>query len=235
MIEQMVIAGSGYGTRMSDKINKKHTKCLIEISGRPLLDIQIDWAIQAGITKFCISAKPEDREQITKICKKYNVNFVLRTGEKTFQEVPSLFKDILDDRFIFVGGHTPILTSHLIEMIKASNNFKYIVSSYNNKLNPIPKKERILVEYSPERYKLIYDKDFLTEDHFYLKNPYIIDKSIINQTKKDDFIKTQLFYIFKEWENGTSVKSVINPFPVEFNTDNEFQITKKFILRYLKS
>lgn len=94
MIKQMIIAGSGFGTRMSDRINKRHTKSLIKIKGRELIDIQIDWAVRAGIKKFCISAKKEDQKIITKICKRYDIDFTLRTGEKTFQEVPSLFWDM---------------------------------------------------------------------------------------------------------------------------------------------
>lgn len=70
-------------------------------------------------------------------------------------------------------------------MIQTSFKHRYVVSSYDNKLNIIPKKERILVEYSPERYKLIYDGDPLLADHFYLKNPYIIDKKIVEQVKKE--------------------------------------------------
>lgn len=235
MITQMVIAGSGYGTRMSETINIRHTKSLIVVSGRHLIDIQLSWAISGGIKNFCISVKPEDRNVIEGICSKYKANFIFRTGEKTFQEVPSLFLDVLDDRFIFVGGHTPILPTHIEKMINAARYYRYIVSSYDNKYNAIPKKERIIVnrDISSEGYALVYNKDHLPENHFYLKNPYIIDRGIVNSVRDGFFIKTPLFYIFKEWENGASVISVNNEFPVEFNTDDEFIRTKKFLDKHL--
>jgi len=236
MIKQMVIAGSGYGTRMSNTINKRHTKSLIYVFGRYLLDIQLDWAIRSGIKTFCMSVKPEDQELVNSICIKHDASFIFRTGEKTFQEVPSLFTDVLDDRFIFVGGHTPILPSHLKKMIEASNNYYYVVSAYDNTENVIPKKKRILVDrdFTPERYSLIYDNDILLDNHFYLKNPYIIDRRVVEAVKDNSFIKTPLFYVFKEWEKGSSVISVNNEFPVEFNTDNEFFRTKEFLRKYLE-
>lgn len=236
MVKQMLIAGSGYGTRMSNAINKRHCKPLIYIFGRYLLDIQLDWAIRAGINNFCISVKPEDQKKVNTICAKYDANFVFRTGEKSFQEVPSLFEDVLDERFIFVGGHTPIPCDHLQKMINAADDYRYVVSAYNNTKNVIPKKKRIIIDrsHNPERYILIYDNDILPEKHYFLKNPYIIDKRVVKAVKKAAFEKTPLFYIFKEWERGSSVISVDNEFPVEFNTDEEFYRTKAFLSKCLK-
>jgi hypothetical protein len=120
-------------------------------------------------------------------------------------------------------------------MIDVAHYYRYVVSSYDNKRNNVPKKERIAVyrDISPERYALIYNNDYLPENHYYLKNPYIIDTRIVNFTKDGLFIKTPLFYIFKEWENGASVISLDNEFPVEFNTDDEFIRTKRFLEKHL--
>ena len=46
--------------------------------------------------------------------------------------------------------------------------------------------------------------------------------------------KHPLFYIFKEYEKGSSVISINNDFPVEFNTDIEFMRTKDSLLKYLR-
>jgi GTP:adenosylcobinamide-phosphate guanylyltransferase len=236
MITQMIIAGSGYGTRMGDAINKRHTKSLIKVGGRYLLDVQLDWAIRSGINNFCISVKPEDQKIIDSICGKYSAIFTFRTGEATFQEVPSLFVDVLEDRFIFVGGHTPVLPTHLQKMIEAANYYRYVVSAYNNIYNAIPKKIRIIVDrnFSPEKYFLIYEDDVLPNNHYYLKNPYIVDRDIIESVKDNFFKKTPLFYIYKKWEKGCPVVSVDNEFPVEFNTNEEFYRTRDAIKKYFK-
>jgi len=236
MLKQMIIAGSGYGTRMSDSVNRRHTKSLIYVFGRTLLDIQIDWAIQAGIKSFCISVKPEDHDEVTTICAKYEADFIFRTGEKSFSEVPSIFEDLLDDHFIFVGGHTPVLPTHLTKMIIAAESYDYVVSAYDNMKNIICKKERIMVKRKDghEKYILIYESDDLPQNHFYLKNPYVINKGIVMQTKMHNFIKTPLFYIFKEYKKGSSVISISNDFPVEFNTDIEFIRTKNALRKYLE-
>ena len=47
----------------------------------------------------------------------------------------------------------------------------------------------------------------------------------------DNYQKTFSYYMFKSWENGTSMSGVRADMPPEFDYDNEFKEVKKFLRR----
>jgi NDP-sugar pyrophosphorylase family protein len=241
MVEQIIIAAGGMGSRMSEKLNPYKSKPLIESNGKPLIYYLILFAKEAGIKDFFISVNRDNKDTIDELSKSLGIKCLTRLTGDSFSKVPSLFADCLDEKFLVVCGHDPVPTEHILKLIEKAKDCEMVATAYSNECNKTQNKMRIVVNNpeSQDNNETYYVKDLnvdiLPENHFYSRNPYVISKDILGRTANDGFKKNAGYYIYQLWSEGKKVATIKATMPVEFDTDIEFLRTINFLDNYLKS
>ena len=231
----IIICAGGQGNRMSQDVNPRHSKPLIEINGTPLIELLIINAVSSGFRRFFISVNNNNSELIEQIVHKFDYEFKLKITGPNFASVPSLFLDDLDDTFLIVCGHDYIPVSHFKSLIDKAKNFDLVETAYRNIGNETANKRRIIIDGG--NYKPIdLNRDIITDQHIYVRNPYIINQQIVEDVIKDDFERSAGWHIYNNWKNNRySVGHVFTDIPVEFDTNDEYQRLMRYIERdYLK-
>ena len=153
------------------------------------------------------------------------------TGEN-FAQVPALFKDELDYKFLVVCGHDPVPTEHILALMEKSMTHDTVTTAYDNLYNTTTNRRRIRLHVTEEvqRFEMIdLDKDDVAEDHTYVRNPYVINQYILDQVIRSNFSVTAGYFVYKSWMEGGKVASVKAVMPVEFDTDTEFERTRQYL------
>lgn len=232
--KQALIMAGGLGSRMSPGLNPLKCKSLIKLGNQPLLGHLIDSLLQVGIKEFIFKTSKHCYSDIKQVVESKNLtNYELVEGGCGFRETPYFVKDSLDERFLFICGHQFLTTTHLQEMLTASEVSENVISIYNNKQYPMNKERRILYENESFRRVSIHEPGLLYDYH-YARNPYIIQRNIADIIRNDNYAKTFSYYMFKLWEQGISMKGVYVDMPPEFDYDQEFLQVKDFFLSYKK-
>jgi len=233
-LKSIVIAAGGIGSRMSRSLNRHRSKALIEYQGKPLIYYLISAAKDAGITNFYISVNEHNRSRIEAIANSMGINYKTRLTGNNFAQVPALFKDSLDYKFLVVCGHDPAPTEHLMALIDKSNTHDAVTTAYDNLTNTTSNKRRVRLHASEtgQRFEMIdIDKDTIPDDHTYVRNPYVINQDILDRVIRSDFSVTAGYFVYKSWTDGGKVTAVKAIMPVEFDTDAEFERTKRYLDR----
>ena len=144
MINQAVIACGGLGSRMSPGINRKRSKSLIEYRGFPLLQYLIFWCREVGFNEFLLGTDTHIREEVEGIAKKLGVTYELSVSAVSYKGVALSFGDSLDDHFLIVCGHHPVIPEHLRRMVAAAEHFDCVFSAYDSNLFTPNRHERII-------------------------------------------------------------------------------------------
>lgn len=219
---------------MSRSLNRHGSKALIEYHGKPLIYYLMLSAKDAGITKFFISVNEHNRSRIETIADSIGINYKTRLTGGNFAQVPSLFKDELEYKFLVVCGHDPVPTDHIMALLERSETHDAVVTAYDNLQNTTLNMRRIRLHTSGEiqRFEAIdLDKEAIPEDHTYVRNPYLINQDILDQVIKSNFEVTAGYFIYRSWLNGGKVTSVKAVMPVEFDIDTELERTIRYLDR----
>lgn len=231
-LKNIVIAAGGIGSRMSRSLNPHGSKPLIEYLGKPLIHYLIYSAKDAGITEFFISVNEHNRKRIEAIADSLGVRYKTRLTGENFAQVPALFKDSLDHKFLVVCGHDPVPTEHLLSLMDKSRTHDAVTTAYDNLYNTTTNQRRVTLSISGGRqhFEMIdLDKEVVTEDHTYVRNPYVINQDILEKVIRSNFSVTAGYFVYKAWADGGKVTSVKAIMPVEFDTDEEFERTKRYL------
>lgn len=235
-VTQVLIMAGGFGTRMSQSLNPLKCKSLIEFNGQSLIGHILDNLQEGGVEKFLIATNTHSHNAIASIVeskKIVNAFVIVANGETVvgnpeFGGVPYELKDYLDKRFLMVCGHHIISINHIKNMLTSSKKYENVFTAYSNKLYTMDKTKRIIYKNGNFEY-IDMDQDRFEEDHFYVRNPYILKKEIVESIHSNHYAETFSYYIFNNWKEGkSSLGVVIADMPPEFDYDSEFEKTKKF-------
>ncbi len=237
-VSQLVIAAGGVGSRMNSELNSFNSKALIEINGVPLIHYLLTSAKEAGITDFFISVNKNNKSKIRTIADYLDLNYITQLTGSNFAQVPALFRGSLNDKFLVVCGHDFIPTKHIKTLVDKSEFYDAITTAYSNIDNSTENKKRIqreIVKGVQTFKKINLNKEFVPNNHVYVRNPYMINKNILDKVIMDDFVRTAGYFIYESWVDGGNVTSVDASMPVEFDIESEFRRTEKYIKQYLKN
>ena len=239
MIKQIIIAAAGTGSRMSAKLNIHHSKSLIEYNGKPLIHYLLASAKKAGIKEFFITANKNNEHIIRKVCKSLDILPVIKIIQTGFKNVPFLFTEYLDEKFLIACGHHFIPPEHFKKLIRKAGKFDVVFSTYANPPYLLDKKRKVLIVENIKLSNKIYfklvdlEKETLPEYYTYARNPYSMSLKILKRFEKNKDYVSILAY--KHWLKGGSVTAITSPMPPEFDYDDEFFKTKKFMDSYFKT
>ena len=232
VVDSIVVAAGGIGSRMSQSLNIHRSKALIDYNGKPLIYYLLSSAKEAGISNFFISVNEHNKSKIEAIADSLEINYKTRLTGDNFAQVPTLFRDELDYKFLVICGHDPVPTHHIKSLLDKSEFYDAVTTAYDNINNTTENKKRIklnVINGIQEFEKIDLNKELVPNDHIYVRNPYIINQDILNQVIKCDYVRTAGYFIYQLWENGGKVTSVKATMPVEFDIDSEFKRTKKYL------
>lgn len=229
-VKQALILAGGLGSRMSREMNPLNCKSLIEIGGQSLLGHLIDSLVSVNITDFVITSNSHCDEQIHSIVEsKKLLNYKIIHGPNGFRGNPYLVKDFLQDRFLLVCGHHYVTTSHVKSMLESAKVSTNVISTYDNLRYPLNKERGIVCKNGIFNRISINDSN-LHNDYWYARNPYVVNKSIIQMVHNDNYQNTFSYYMFKAWESGVPMTDVLADMPPEFDYDNEFETLREFLM-----
>jgi len=236
MITDIVIAAGGIGSRMSSALNPHHSKPLIEYNGEALIKLLINSAKSAGLKKFFISINKKNYQTIKSIIEPFHVFYKLKQTGPNFASVPTIFKNNLSKRFLVVCGHDYISPTQFKKLIEKAEKFDVVVSAYRNINNETSNKRRIVRAPNNKYIAVDLNADNISQDHTYVRNPYIINHDILQDVIGDNFQRSAGYFIYKRWKAHKIRIGVVGVnFPVEFDTDEEFQRFKKYLVRDKKN
>jgi NDP-sugar pyrophosphorylase family protein len=238
VVKDIVIAAGGIGSRMSISLNSHRNKTLIEYYGKPLIYYLLSSAKKAGLVNFFISVNEHNQSKIESIANSLDINYKTRLTGNNFAQVPTLFKDELDYKFMVICGHDFVPTEHIKALLNESELNDAVTTAYENINNTTENKRRIILHINNgiQEFEMIdLNKQLVPEEHTYVRNPYIINKDILHQVIQSQYEFTAGYFIYKLWKNGGKVTSVKASMPVEFDTDKEFERTKKYLDSYLNN
>jgi len=213
-ITQALIMAGGVGARMSESINPFHSKPLIEYAEQSMLGHLLDNLYKTGIKNFLIATNQNSYNAIFSIVsnkKIPNIAVVVADGKTVagrpeYGAVPYEIKDFLKDRFLMVCGHHPVSILHIRKMLDSAKIYKNVFTAYPNNLYTMDKTKRVI--YNNGNFRFVnLEKDIISNKHFYVRNPYILQKEFIESTSIyiDDYRETFSFYIFKEWDEKKKI------------------------------
>jgi NDP-sugar pyrophosphorylase family protein len=230
--KQVVIMAGGFGSRLSSEVNPMRCKSLIELGGQTLIGHLIDSLKEVGITHFILKTSSHSHNKVKEILETKDLQECrLIEGDAGFRETPYLVKDLLDDRFLFICGHQIITANHLKSMLEKSRSVTNVISIYNNAQYPMNKERRIL--YDNRKFQRVSVSDpGLSYNHWYARNPYIIQKEIAQMIHDDNYSKTFSYYMFRLWETHGCLDGIYADMPPEFDYDHEFAIAKDFFIKH---
>lgn len=238
MTKQALIAAGGFGTRMSSNLNITNNKSLIKYAGQTMIGHLIDSLKDGGIKKFVFSTGNHNYKEIRDIVKSKNINSVVVPYQESngYRFIPYIWQDLLDDQFLFACGHHPLSSNLVRKMIQASNKTDCVITAYDNSVYPIDKQNEIL--YSGTKFKpLLNSVDTklhkIDPNHFYVRNPYVVKKSLIWLAEKEHFKYSFSYYIYMHWKLTKSLSVIKTSIPPEFDYDYEYEKTKVFLDNYL--
>ena len=239
MVKQIIIAAGGIGSRMSNSLNPRGCKSLIEYKGIPLIYYLLINAKEAGIKEFFISINEYNINIMKKIVDDIKIShIILPPSPNGFEGAPNLFKKYLDDRVLIACGHHFIPTKHFNSLIEYSKDFTAVYSAYLDPPQTISDQpRRTLIHNLEDPNRLRFEKvdlntDKVSSPFYYTRNPYIVTKEMIDNVEKNGFKKTVGFFIYKHWEEGGKVIAVKSIMPPEFDYDHEFIRTKDYMDKY---
>ena len=229
---EALIAAGGFGTRMSESLNPSNNKSLIEYGGQTLIGHLIDSLRDGGIERFVFSSGYHNFEAIKEEVKKKQIDAIVVPYYGEYRKIPYVWRDLLDEQFLFVCGHQPLTPEFVSEMIEASKKADSVITAYDNLKYPIRKEHKIL--YRKDLGKIVLTpvntkEDNIEDSHCYIRNPYFIKKKLIDFAEKEDFRYTFSYYIYLDWKEGGSLAVIESPVPPEFDYDDEFQMTEDFL------
>ncbi len=229
--KQAVIMAGGFGSRLSPEINPLKCKSLIKIGKQTNLGYLIDSLKKSGIAEFIFKTSKHSHDAVKDIILSKNLSsYELIEGNSGFRETPYFIKELLHDRFLFICGHQMVTPEHIKNMLEKSTSVKNVISLYNNAQYPLNKERRIL--YSNDMFQRVsINEPNLSYNHWYARNPYIVEKDIAEIIHKNNYEKTFSYYLFRLWEKHRSLDGVYANMPPEFDYDHEFTIVKDFFTK----
>lgn len=231
MVEQALIAASGYGTRLSPNNNPEKCKSLIAYGGQEMIGHLIDGLVQGGIKKFVFCAGEHTLQPVREIVRKKGIQAVVEhRHHETYRRIPLVWQDQLEDQFLFVCGHHPLSGLFVSQLLAASEKSNCVMTSYSSRLYPLRgKSHEIVYKESGEFREVEIQPDAKITDHKYVRNPYVVKKGVIDIAKSLDFKYSFSYYILKYWQARGFVSAVEAIMPPEFDYDDELDRTRLFI------
>jgi bifunctional N-acetylglucosamine-1-phosphate-uridyltransferase/glucosamine-1-phosphate-acetyltransferase GlmU-like protein len=232
MVDSIVIAAGGIGSRMSHSLNRHKSKALIEYNGKPLIHYLLSSAKEAGITNFFISVNEHNQSKIEAIADSLGIAYRTNLTGHNFAQVPALFKDELDYKFLVICGHDPVPKEHIQSLLDESKTHDAVTTAYDNLENITANKKRIRLHMVDgiQKFEMIdLNKDLVPENHVYVRNPYMINQDILQEVIGSHYEKTAGYFVYQLWKKGGQVTSIKATMPVEFDTDIEFERTRKYL------
>ncbi len=242
-VTQALIMAGGFGARLSQSINPHSCKSLIVHNGQALIGHLIDHLHEAGIVDMVIATNTHSHDQIYQIAQSKGVdpNFVVEEdgntyGKPEFAGVSYNLKHKLDERFLIVCGHHVVPKAHLEKMITSSEQYTTVATCYKSNtvllqktLVVEPDMKRTYVERSGFTQHLARDEQYGSSD-LYLRNPYVIDKIVVDASYADKHSKTFHEYILTENKRRSLTSGlVLAHMPPEFDYDWEYADSMSFL------
>ena len=137
----------------------------------------------------------------------------------------------MEDQFLFVCGHHPLSGSFVSQLIRASVESDCVMTSYSNLLYPLRGKshEIIFEDESGKFREAEIQPNAKVTNHRYVRNPYVVKRSVIDIAKSLNFKYSFSYYLLKYWQMWGSVSVVETTMPPEFDYDDELDRTRLFI------
>lgn len=247
-VKQVLIMAGGFGTRLSKNLNPNSCKSLILYKNQTLIAHLIDQIKEAGFSDIIIATNNHSQNAILSIAKEKGLdeNLVLvedgsTYGEPEFAGVPYNLREKLEERFLLVCGHHFVPSLYLKEMINNSNKYNNVMTGYLNNKESL---EKTLFKEPNLKRTYIKDNTFLNafardyldnKDLLYLRNPYIIDMSIVYASYEDKHRKPFHEYIINEnIKKNLPIGFVCASMPPEFDYDWEYEDTIKYLTTNFK-
>jgi dTDP-glucose pyrophosphorylase len=228
MIEEIVIAAGGSGTRIHKDYNPLSNKCLMSYNGKYIIQYVIELAKNAGISTFFISVNDEQRDLVEEICKGKHIKYRLAPPAKSFSYVPLLFEDHIQDKFFIVCGHQPIPTIHFQTMFKSSQNNDLVATTYSTTLQRL-NRQRVIITRQEQCPFQLKESEEVTLSEIYLSSPYILNRKAIEALRKNENIFSLSELMYYQSLNGYKIGCVSAIMPHEFDTIDEFVDTRRSI------
>ena len=103
------------------------------------------------------------------------------------------------------------------------------MSVYDNKLYGMDKHKRIIKKGDVLEYVDLNVKS-IPDDHWYVRNPYVLGKEIVQAVHDDGYSQTFSYYIFRNNNHlAEAIGLVEADMPPEFDYDEEFEKMKIFL------
>ncbi len=228
-VKQALILSGGRGTRMSKEFNPDSCKSLIKYNGKEMISYLVDSLIEGGITDFVFATNNHSDLAVKEIITEKGIkNFTVVVSDGKYRGVPYEIRDYLEDRFLMVCGHHPVSSEHVRKMIVSSKEHENVMSVYDNSIYTMDKDKRIIKDGEGLRF-IDLKLEKIGENHLYVRNPYILNKKIIESVHNDNYTQTFSYYIFKNSLLGEKIGLVEADMPPEFDYDSEFIRTVKYL------
>lgn len=236
-VTQVLIMAGGHGSRMSKGLNPRGCKSLIEYKGQSMIGHLLDHLLEAGIERIIIATNVHSHDAIKEIVTEKQILSAIViiadgkpvAGIPEYNGVPYELRDLLDERFLMVCGHHPVSVSHITNLIHQSVTYKNVLSAYSNVLFTMDKMKRLILINSQLQYVNL-ENDIVANNHLYARNPYIVERKILDSVHDDNYRETFSYYIFKQSEVEKNTLGVaIADMPPEFDYDSEYIKVKDFL------
>ncbi len=227
----------GHGSRMSKELNPYGCKSLIEYKGQSMIGYLLDSLLEAGVQEIIIATNIHSHNAIKDIVDKKeipNTIVIVADGKSVvgipeYNGVPYELKYLLNERFLMVCGHHPVSVSHITNLIHQSATYKNVLSAYSNVLFTMDKMKRLILTGSQLQYVNL-ENDTVADDHLYARNPYILERKILDSIHNDNYRETFSYYIFKQSEMKKNTLGIaIADMPPEFDYDAEYVKVQHFL------
>lgn len=228
--KQLIVAAGGRGSRMSEQANHQHNKPLIEIDGQPVIYNVLSLAKQADFSQFLITVNESNYLAIKKIADSLDINYLLRLTAPGFRGIPLVFEDVLDERFALVCGHHPIPLLHYHTMFESSQNYELVFSAFP--LNGRDKK--IFIDFIYKKEGILTKKLSTNTNTYYIDSPFIATKNMARLIKDNHFDISMPQLAYEYFKDGGKISAVKANFPSEFDIDDEYRETEKYLRNYLR-
>lgn len=232
MVEQALIAASGYGTRLSPINNPEKCKSLITYGGQTMIGHLIDGLLQGGIKRFVFCAGAHTLHPVREIVAQKGVEAIVEhRNHETYRRIPLVWQDKMEDQFLFACGHHPLPGSFVSQMVAASTESDCVMTSFSSRMYPLRGKSHEII-YSGESRGFseaeIHPQAEVI-DHRYVRNPYVVKRKVVDIAKALNFEYSFSYYMLRYWQMGGSVSVVEANMPPEFDYDDELDRTRLFI------
>lgn len=219
MIKNALVASGGFGSRLRESgfNDPFETKPLIEVDGKSLLEINLEYLRESRmVEQALIATRIEIVDEVRSIAERVGLKFriTINDGHCSFRGLPLLHKELLNDSpFLLIAGHGPSSPHHIRKMVQVRE------TQYDSVVSLFPRSEidgpyGTAIVANSKVLRIVYpDSPDSDGDSPTIETPFLLTPEVIEIIGKFDEWKKK--YLQGQIDNGRTLFGVEADFPQE--------------------